>query len=316
MEAGTQPQILGHLSALADGLRGRLLLLLEQQELTVSELCSVLQLPQSTVSRHLKTLTDGGWISSRPEGTRRLYHLAPARLDPSAHGLWKLTREQIAETASAAQDEGRLRGVLAERRSRSQQFFGAGAGQWDRLRGELFGGKFLPLALLALLEQRWVVGDLGCGTGLVAEVLAPHIERLIAVDDSQAMLEAAERRLDGLDNVELRRGELEALPIEDGQLDAATLILVLHHLADPAKALAETSRVLRPGGKLLIVDMLPHDRQEYRQEMGHVWMGFSEEQVGRYLSAAGLRPVRFQPLPADSSAKGPTLFALAATRSV
>ena len=141
MESGAQPQILGHLSALADGLRGRILLLLEPQELTVTELCSILQLPQSTVSRHLKTLTDGGWISSRPEGTRRLYHLAPARLDPSAHELWKLTRGQIAETAAAAQDAGRLRGVLAERRSRSQEFFHAGAEHWDSLRGELFGGE-------------------------------------------------------------------------------------------------------------------------------------------------------------------------------
>jgi ArsR family transcriptional regulator len=114
-------------------------------------------------------------------------------------------------------------------------------------------------------------------------------------------------------NVEVRRGELEALPLKDEQVDAATLILVLHHLPDPAKAVAEVARILRPGGKLVVVDMLPHERVEYRQEMGHVWMGFSERRIRRYLSGAGLASIRVRALPPEPSAKGPALFAASAT---
>ena len=311
METDVQPVILNQLSALADSLRSRLLLLLERHELTVTELCSVLQLPQSTVSRHLKTLADGGWVVSRPEGTRRLYRV-PVELSPPADRLWSLTREEVARTAQAAQDARRVSAVLAQRRSRSREFFAAAADRWDQMRDDLFGPRFYLLGLIGLLNQDWTVADLGCGTGPVAEALAPAVGRVIAVDGSQEMLSAAGRRLSGHDNVELRQGELEALPIDDGQIDAATLILVLHHLPDAGKVVSEVVRVLRPGGKLLIVDMLPHNRQEYRQEMGHIWMGFTEEQILRLLENGGLTRARFHALPDEAAAGGPTLFAATA----
>jgi ArsR family transcriptional regulator len=312
--AAAAPPILDQLSALADELRTRVLLLLERHELTVSELCSVLQLPQSTVSRHLKTLLDGGWVASRPDGTRRLYRMRGDTLEASARRLWSLTRAQVARTASAAQDARRLQAVLALQRTRSQEFFAGAAGRWDKLRDELFGPKFYLQALFGLLDE-WVVADLGCGTGAVAEALAPFVDKVIAVDGSDAMLDAARSRLDGVDNVELRRGELEALPLgDDERVDAATLMLVLHHVADPGKVVAEAARALRPAGRLLVVDMLPHDRQEYRHEMGHVWMGFSEEQIAGHLAEAGLNLERFLPLPAEPSARGPALFAMRARR--
>ena len=122
------------------------------------------------------------------------------------------------------------------------------------------------------------------------------------------MLQAAKRRLRELSTAEVRRGELEALPIADGELDAATLILVLHHLPDPSAALAEAHRVLKPGGRLVIADMLPHDREEYRLQMGHVWLGFSEEQTRRLLVAAGFDRIRISALAVNSAAKGPALF--------
>ncbi len=156
------------------------------------------------------------------------------------------------------------------------------------------------------------MGDLGCGTGPVAEALAPFVRKVFAVDGSEAMLDAARARLEGFANVELCHGELESLPLEDRTLDAATLILVLHHLPDPAAVLAEVARVLKPGGKLLIVDMLPHDRHEYQQQMGHVWLGFSQEQIGRFLSAAGLLPGGYRRLSANPAARGPDLFAATA----
>ena len=136
------PAILDDLSALADITRDRLLLLLEAQELTVTELCSVLQLPQSTVSRHLKALADSGWVTSRAEGTSRLYSMAPDNRQGPARRLWLLVREQVTESRVAGQDHRRLQTVLAARRSRSQEFFSSAVGQWDRLREELFGAHF------------------------------------------------------------------------------------------------------------------------------------------------------------------------------
>ena len=300
--------ILGHLSSLADGTRSRILLLLDRHELTVSELCGVVQLPQSTVSRHLKALTDSGWIGARAEGTSNRYTMARDAIDPAARRLWLLVREQVGATPLAAQDQRRLHAALAERRTKSQEFFSSSAGQWDRVRDELFGDRFHLAALAALADTTWTVGDLGCGTGQVSAALAPFVARVMAVDASAAMLQAARKRLHGFDNVQLRRGDLEALPIDDAQLDAATLMLVLHHVPEPERALADVARVLKPAGRVLIVDMLTHDRESYRQQMGHVWLGFGEDHVHRLCQEAGFDAIRVVALPPDARAKGPGLF--------
>jgi ubiquinone/menaquinone biosynthesis C-methylase UbiE/DNA-binding transcriptional ArsR family regulator len=307
MNTDRTPAILDHLAALADATRDRLLLLLEGHELTVSELCAVLQLPQSTVSRHLKVLADAGWVSSRAEGTSRLYAMAREQ-EPPARRLWLLVRDQVSGTRAAVQDHHRLQGVLADRRTRSQEFFSTTAGQWDRLRDELFGPAIHLQALLGLTADDWTVGDLGTGTGVVSAALAPFVARVIAVDNSAAMLQAARRRLQPFRNVELRRGDLEELPIDDATLDAATLVLVLPYLAHPQRVLQEAARVLKPGGRLVVADMLPHDRNAYRHQLGHAWLGFSEPQIAGWLADAGLGRVRVHPLPADPRAKGPALF--------
>jgi ArsR family transcriptional regulator len=197
---------------------------------------------------------------------------------------------------------------LADRRTKSQEFFSSSAGQWDRLRDELFGDRFHLAAFAAFADPDWIVGDLGCGTGQVSATLAPFVQRVVAVDGSAAMLQAAKKRLHDADNVDLRRGDLEALPIDDERLDAATLMLVLHHIAEPSRALAEVARVLKPGGRLVVVDMLPHDRESYRQQMGHAWLGFSESHTMRLLSDAGFASIRIVALPPDTKAKGPALF--------
>jgi ubiquinone/menaquinone biosynthesis C-methylase UbiE len=310
----TAISIFDTMSALADVARCRVLLVLERHELAVSELCAVLQMPQSTVSRHLKTLADERWVASRADGPSRLYTMAGDRLEPAEKRLWSLVREQVAGSPAAAQDAQRLRSVLAERRSKSQEFFSSAASQWDRMRAEMFGHRADLLSMLALLDNGWTVGDLGCGTGQLAATLAPFVGHVIAVDDSAAMLNAARKRLAEHRNVTLERGRLEALPIDDGALDAAILFLVLHYVDDPAAALAEAKRTLRPGGKLLIADMTPHDREEYRRTMGHVWQGFSREQISGWLVAAGFTAARYQLLPADPAVKGPSLFVASATR--
>jgi ArsR family transcriptional regulator len=301
--------ILDHMTALSDPTRCRMLLLLEKHELTVSELCSVLQMPQSTVSRHLKTLADDGWVTSRRDGTSRFYSMPVDDLDAAAARLWPLISEQVTSTRGAEQDERRLRSVLSRRRAKSQEFFASAAGGWDRLRGELFGDEFFLWAVLGLIDPTLVVGDLGCGTGQLTEVVAPHVSRVISVDGSDDMLDAARQRLSGATNVDIRQGELEGLPIESGELDVAMLSLVLHYSPEPPRALAEVGRVVRTGGRVLVVDMLPHDREEYQQQMGHVWLGFSDSQITRLLAGAGFENVRVRMLPVDPDAKGPALFA-------
>ena len=311
-----KPSILDHAALLSEMTRCRILQLLDRHELTVSELVNVLQLPQSTASRHLKVLADAGWVRSRRDGTSSLYQLAASSLDDSAARLWELIRDQLADSSINQQDLRRLEGLLRDRRSRSQAFFTETASEWDRLRDELFGRRFDLQALLALLDRRWVIGDLGCGTGRTSEALAPHVRRVFAVDGSGAMLEAARRRLARFDNVKFRQGELERLPIEDLSLDAAILFLALHHAPDPDRVVREARRVTRPGGRLLIVDMLPHDREDYRHRMGHVWLGFSRHKILGALDAQGFEHAVFQSLPADPEAKGPVLFVATAATPV
>ena len=303
------------MASLADTTRSRILLLLDRHELTVSELCGIVQLPQSTVSRHLKALADGDWIASRAEGTRNLYTMTRDDLEPSARRLWLLVRDQVGSSPAAAQDQRRLQAALAERRTKSQEFFSSSAGQWDRVRDELFGDRFHLAALAAFAQRDWTVGDLGCGTGQVSAALAPFVAHVIAVDGSTAMLQAAKKRLHGFDNVDLRRGDLEALPIDDGRLDAATVMLVLHHVPEPDRALAEVARVLKPQGRVVIVDMLPHERDSYRQQMGHVWLGFGDDHVRRLCEGAGFEDIRMVSLPPDPRAKGPGLFVATARRA-
>lgn len=323
------------LNALSDATRSRLLHVLERHELTVSELVAVVQLPQSTVSRHLKILADEGWVSARAEGTSRYYRVS-RELEPAARRLWDVVREELAQSAEAAQDEGRAVEVLSRRRTRSQEFFATAAGQWDSVRAELFGERPELPALLALLDPDWTVGDLGCGTGQLAATVAPYVRRVVGVDESADMLEAARTRLndpsgataassggngasapDGAptSNIELRHGRLEALPLDDGSLDVAVLSLVLHYVPQPERAVGEAARVLRPGGRLLVVDMMAHGREEYRERMGHLWQGFTREQVAEWLQGAGLERIRHQPLPPDPEARGPLLFVASATRA-
>ena len=314
IEAEVVGSVLDHMTILSDGLRCRMLLVLERHELTVSELCAVVQLPQSTVSRHLKTLADAAWVSSRRDGTSRYYSMTVAELDPGAQRLWPLIREQLAGTSGADHDDRRLKTVLAKRRSKSEEFFSSASGQWDRLREEMFGRAFHLHALLALLDPAATVGDLGCGTGQLSALVAPHVAHLIAVDSSADMLHAARGRLAEHRNAELRLGNLETLPIDHAQLDIAVLALVLHHVPDPALALAEAARVLRTSGRVLIIDMLPHDRAEYQQQMGHVWLGFPEPQLRKMLTSTGFDNVRIHTLPIDEDAKGPALFAAVGTK--
>lgn len=305
--------VLDRLPGLADPIRARILALLDRHELSVGELCQALRLPQSTVSRHLKVLGDDGWLRARAEGTSRLYRMVD-QLDAPSRTLWQLVREETGATSAARADAARADRIIKARREKSREFFNADADKWDALRAQLFGANAGISALPALFDSSWVVADLGAGTGALTSAIAPFVSKVIAVDESRAMLDAARERLKGATNVELREGELEELPLRDAEADVALLLLVLHHAVDPATVLAEAARVLKPGGRLLVVDMVPHEQADLRERLGHVWQGFSEEQLEAWMSRAGLEDLRVRELAADAEASGPALFAATARR--
>ncbi len=311
----TQPETLvARMECLADPTRLRLLRLLQQRELGVADLCRALQLPQSTVSRHLKILTDRGWTVTRRSGTANLYRLLLDELDEDARNLWEVARRQLGDSSVFAQDDERLRHLLAARENETKRFFADAADRWSRLRRELYGESFTYAALLSLLPEHWTVADLGCGTGEASAILAPYVGRIIAVDDSPEMLDAARQTAAGLERVEVREGHLAAVPIESGSCDAALLLLVLTYAPDPPAVLAEASRILKPGGRLVIVDLQHHDREDFRREMGQTTMGFEPEQLSELCQAAGLEHITGRPLPPEPEAAGPGLLLEVAKR--
>ena len=203
--------VLDGLALLADPTRSRLLAVLDGIELTVAELCDTLALPQSTVSRHLKTLGDAGWVAARRDGASRYYGLTVDRLPESSQRLWELVRADVASSLEAGHDRRRLQPVLDRRRVGSVQFFSTSAGQWDELRAELFGATSDLRILPALLPPDCVVGDLGCGSGRITAAVAPFVGSVVAVDSSTEMLAVARERINGAGNVTISEGSLEAL---------------------------------------------------------------------------------------------------------
>lgn len=305
-------EITDRLSLLSEPVRIRILALLEREELGVGEIVRTLQLPQSTVSRHLKALRVAEWIERRAEGTAGLFRMAapPA----GAGALWEVVRGEFQSSPQCAEDMARLSAVVAARFEDPHTFFGRMHARWDALRDELFGSDFAMPALLSLVAPRLVVADLGCGTGEALEQLAPVCNQVIGVDREQAMLDAAAERLGAAGNVELRLGGLEDLPLREQSLDAALCMLVLHHIADLERALGEVRRVLRPGGRAVVVDMGAHDREEYRRSMGHQHLGFSAASLRAHAEASGLMLTSYRPLPPATEALGPPLFVAVLTR--
>jgi ubiquinone/menaquinone biosynthesis C-methylase UbiE/DNA-binding transcriptional ArsR family regulator len=295
------------LQTLADTTRVRLLAILSHEELSVSEMCAILQLPQSTISRHLKVLSADGWIESRREGTNQLYSRPISEWNDDRSELWDWVSKRQEFTPTKGQDFTRLNQILSER-SRSEAFLSSSAQQWDRLRIELFGSQLDAFALAAALPSDAVVAELGCGSAPLAQLVAPYVKEVVAIDSSAAMLAAAKEHLKEHSNIRFQLANLTELPMENC-FDAAWLVLVLPYVREPAEVLRESARTLKASKPLVIIDLLPHDRQAYRQEMGHVRLGTEREELDRWLSGANLRLTRYVALPPDRQAKGPALFA-------
>lgn len=301
-------QLLGQMDSLADASRLRLLHLLERHELGVVELCDILQMPQSTISRHLKILIDQKWTTSRRQGTTNLYRMILDELDPVARKLWLMAREQTQHWSALGQDQLRLVRRLEHKQSQTESFFASTANQWDRLRTDLYGRDFPIPTFASLLPRHWVVADLGCGTGTTTTELAVQVKQVIGIDQSAAMLKAAKKRTSNLSNVDLRRGDLGDLPIDDHTCDAAILSLVLTYLPEPLPVLQQVARILKPGGTLVVIDLLHHDREDFRRQMGQHWPGFEPDELLRWLVQAKLSEPRVRHLTPEPEAKGPALL--------
>jgi ArsR family transcriptional regulator len=311
----TQPdRLLRWMNCLADETRLRLLALLAEHELGVSDLCDVLQLPQSTVSRHLKILAGDGWAINRRQGTMNLYQVVMDELDQRQRELWLITRDEAQDWATLQQDRLRLQQLVLNKQRDAKAFFADAADQWESIRHELYGERFTTDAMLALIPSTWTLADLGCGSGVLADQLGSHVRRVIGVDHSEAMLAAANERTKRADNIEIRQGELTALPIDDASVDATLCVIVLSYIEDAQAAVREMARVLKPGGRAVIVDLLAHNRDPFRRQMGQVHSGFTAQRVSELFENADLIDVTCRPLPPTAEATGPALLLATATK--
>lgn len=293
--------VLTGLRAAAEPTRLRLLALLAQGELTVSELTHLLGQSQPRVSRHLKLLCEAGLLDRFPEGAWVFYRVA-ARGDGAriARALLDLLPPG---DATLALDQQRLEAVRAARAARAQDYFTENAARWDDIRGLHVDEAEVERALLAAFAGRKVreLVDMGTGTGRVLELLAPGIERGIGIDLSREMLAVARANLEraGLSHCMVRQGDVTQLPLPAASADAVTIHQVLHYAADPAALVAEAARVLRPGGLLVVVDFAPHDQESLRDQHAHRRLGFADAEVAGWLRAAGLWPDGTTRLPGD-----------------
>jgi len=310
--------------SMTDPTRRKILQLLLQNELGVSELVDVLGAPQSTVSRHLKTLRGAGLVDARQVGTSATYF--PKRGQngdnqnlpgQNSHGQdlrgrvldWSASQEMPAPLKS------RLDSVLRKRRTESDAFFSEVAHRWDAMRNECFGSSFHLEAITALLPREWKVIDVGCGTGYLLPLLAERFAEVIAVDPVDEMLDVCRQRVSDQrsDHVSFRKGSATRLPIEDGSVDLCIASLVLHHEPLPQEAMKEFHRVLRPGGQVLIIEQKTHTLTEFHAMMQDRWWGFEPDTLSSQLAQVGLTECRVHELRTAGPAKAsdtPELFAV------
>jgi ArsR family transcriptional regulator len=287
--------LVNHLKALADPTRIRILLLLEEEELSVSELTSILGMAQSRVSGHLAQLREARLVRDRRQGTSAFYSPVP---DGAPAETWKALRAADAGLRLSAADARRLAQALRRRRERGREFFDRVAADWDDGRSESLGLQAGALALAGLLPRRLTVVDLGTGTGSLLPLLHRHAGRVIAVDLSRGMLSRARSRMAAADTTPaLVRADTESLPLPDASVDGVVANMILHHLPHPELALREMARVLRPDGRGVIVDFGIHDEEWLLEEEGHLWAGFDPAQIGGWCLDAGLSVPAFQRVP-------------------
>ncbi len=275
------------LRAAAEPSRARLLAVCAVGEWTVSELTQVVGQSQPRVSRHLKVLADAGLLERFREGTWVFYRLAPQSLGRALVDL-------LPSSPELENDRRRLDDVRRDRQARAQRYFDAQAAGWEQVRALTVGDAEVDEALSALLRERppTTLIDIGTGTGHVLKVAAPIVEAGLGIDLSFDMLAVARANLGeaGVGNCQLRHGDMYQLPVADAAFDCAVLHQVLHFAAEPGAAIREAARVLAPGGRLLVVDLASHDVERLRDEFAHRRLGFADDEIEGWMTAAGLAP--------------------------
>ena len=273
------------LKVFADATRVRLLALLEQEELTVAELSAITRLAQPRVSTHLAKLKEAGLVRDRRAGVSAYYRFDEAALDPAQRTLWHALSTG-SDDPLLRQDAERVAAVLAMRAA-DQNWADSVAGDMERHYSPGRTWEALARSALPLLETGDVL-DIASGDGVLAELVAPHSNRYVCIDTSARVVAAASERLRRLKNVEVREGDMHALPFEDASFDLVVLMHALTYASKPAQALIEAARVLRPNGRLLLCSLAKHEHRSAVEAYGHVNLGFSERELRRFVDKAGL----------------------------
>jgi ubiquinone/menaquinone biosynthesis C-methylase UbiE len=293
-------QVLTGLRALAEPSRLRLLRLCAEGELTVSDLVEVLGQSQPRVSRHLRLLCEAGLLDRFRDGAFVFYRLARRGADAK---LARAILEMLPDDAVLALDQERLEALRQKRAEAASTYFRLNAARWDRIRSLYVEEREVEGALLALLPTEGVSDliDVGTGTGRVLELFAPRVEHGLGVDLSREMLAVARVNLEraGLRNCSLRHGDMFQLPLAAESFDAAVFHQVLHYAADPPRAIREAARVLRPDGRLVIVDFAPHEVETLRTEAAHLRLGFADDEIAQWCGEAGFDPGPIVHLPGN-----------------
>jgi ArsR family transcriptional regulator len=305
--------LLSALKAAGEPTRLRILALLSHGDLSVKDLTTVLGQSQPRISRHLKLLTEAGLIRRFPEGAWAYYRLADQ--GEGAELARSLTQRLDRADALIGRDRERLESVLAEHQRAASLYFARNAASWDEVRSLHVDEEDVEAAIRKSLGIRPfdTLVDLGTGTGRVLQLLADLYQRGIGVDSSQAMLNVARARLAGAEfsRAQVRHGDLYALPLPKDSADVVVVHQVLHFLADPQAVLKEAARILRPGGRLLVVDFAPHDLEFLRDEHAHRRLGFSDGELSRLFSNAGLETASLTHLASPGHARLTVTLALA-----
>ena len=274
------------LRVFADATRVRLLSLLEGEELTVAELSAITQLAQPRVSTHLAKLKESGLVRDRRAGVSAYYRFDEAALDPAQRVLWH-SISNGSDDPLLRQDAERVPAVLAMRAA-DQNWADSVAGDMERHYSPGRTWEALARTALPLLEPGDVL-DIASGDGVLAELLAPHSHRYVCVDTSARVVAAASERLRRFANVDVREGDMHALPFADGSFDLVVLMHALTYAAKPAQAVAEAARVLRRGGRLLLSSLARHEHRAVVEAYGHVNLGFGDKELRRFAEKAGLK---------------------------
>jgi len=281
--------VIAFFKALADETRLRLTGVLRHHELNVGEIVGLLEMGQSRISRHLKILTDAGLVCSRREGLRTFYSASSAG---GPHRFLESIRFVFDSDEMFRRDVEAAKRIIEERRRKTLHFFDTIAEDWDQLKRDIIGDFDLNGLILQNLNRRGTVVDLGCGTGDLLRVLAPHVAKIIGVDKSANMLTKAKAAANTKEHgdLDLRLGAIEHLPLRDREAEAAILNMVLHHLTTPTAAFDEVGRILKRGGQFVIVDFVNHQHEEMHATYGDQWLGFQPGDIRTWLLDSGFSP--------------------------